>query len=654
MDNDGLNHQVEAYDQWRKGISREIGHYQGWLNKNSLLSDEITEKLQGRIQRLKSDGLTIAFVGEFSRGKTELINALFFTGFGQRMLPSQAGRTTMCPSEIFFDPSESPCLKLLPIETRHQEHPVSHYKSDDVHWKVLPLRTNDPVSMRELLNQVSESKSVSFEEARKLGFDVGTLEKDLEHPGQVLIPAWRHALVNMDHPVLRQGVRILDTPGLNSLGAEPELTVSMLPRADAILFVLDADAGVTASDMDIWMRHLRGNDPQSHTLKFAVLNKIDTLMDELRSAAETRAMIETVRISTAEQLGLDIESVLPLSARQGLIGRIRGDQKLLQESRLEELEQLIAEQLITRKEKQVTTELVADILGMLQNSVSILSAREASLSDRLERVEEGGVGTDYLKELTTKTQTDYNFYYKKLFTLRSSRRLMKSQAMILGRLLNSERFEQHARLTQEELVSSWTTLGMGRSIVNFFHALENDLANLRHESVLAGKMVTSIYQRYNQGLPGGEQLEPRPFDLQRTLDQLGQLQNRAERFRLQASTLFSEQTVVVKRFFNTLVLEARDLYLGVSEDAQRWPQEALMPLLQNTLEQKESLEHQIKRLKELSATARDTRSQQRKLQQMIQDIRSEIQEAENIQRRLRRPAPQSLQQKVVNLPGAVR
>lgn len=654
MDNDGLNHQVEAYDQWRKGISREIGRYQGWLNKNSLLSDEITEKLQGRIQRLKSDGLTIAFVGEFSRGKTELINALFFTGFGQRMLPSQAGRTTMCPSEIFFDPSETPCLKLLPIETRHQEHPVSHYKSDDVHWKVLPLRTNDPVSMRELLNQVSESKSVSFEEARKLGFDVGTLEKDLEHPGQVLIPAWRHALVNMDHPVLRRGVRILDTPGLNSLGAEPELTVSMLPRADAILFVLDADAGVTASDMDIWMRHLRGNDPQSHTLKFAVLNKIDTLMDELRSPAETRAMIETVRISTAEQLGLDIESVLPLSARQGLIGRIRGDQNLLQESRLEDLEQLIAEQLITRKEKQVTTELVADILGMLQNSVSILSAREASLSDRLERIEEGGVGTDYLKELTTKTQADYNFYYKKLFTLRSSRRLMKSQAMILGRLVNSERFEQHARLTQEELVSSWTTLGMGRSIVNFFHALENDLANLRHESVLAGKMVTSIYQRYNQGLPGGEQLEPRPFDLQRTLDQLGQLQNRAERFRLQASTLFSEQTVVVKRFFNTLVLEARDLYLGVSEDAQRWPQEALMPLLQNTLEQKESLEHQIKRLKELSATARDTRSQQRKLQQMIQDIRSEIQEAENIQRRLRRPAPQSLQQKVVNLPGAVR
>ena len=51
----------------------------------------------------QADGITLAFAGEFSRGKTELINALFFADYGQRMLPSQAGRTTMCPTEIFFD-----------------------------------------------------------------------------------------------------------------------------------------------------------------------------------------------------------------------------------------------------------------------------------------------------------------------------------------------------------------------------------------------------------------------------------------------------------------------------------------------------------------------------------------------------------------------
>ena len=37
---------------------------------------------------------------------------------------------------------------------------------------------------------------------------------------------------------LRQGLRILDTPGLNALGSEPELTLSMLPSAQAIIFLL--------------------------------------------------------------------------------------------------------------------------------------------------------------------------------------------------------------------------------------------------------------------------------------------------------------------------------------------------------------------------------------------------------------------------------
>lgn len=65
------------------------------------------------------DELTIAFVGEYSRGKTELINALFFSDFGQRMLPAQAGRTTMRPTELFFDRNhQENYLLLLPIETR--------------------------------------------------------------------------------------------------------------------------------------------------------------------------------------------------------------------------------------------------------------------------------------------------------------------------------------------------------------------------------------------------------------------------------------------------------------------------------------------------------------------------------------------------------
>ena len=72
------------------------------------------------------------------------------------------------------------------------------------------------------------------------------------------MPAWRHALINYPHPLLKRGLVVLDTPGLNAIGAEPELTLGLLPSAHATVFILGADTGVTKSDLAIWRDHLGG------------------------------------------------------------------------------------------------------------------------------------------------------------------------------------------------------------------------------------------------------------------------------------------------------------------------------------------------------------------------------------------------------------
>ena len=77
---------------------------------------------------LHSDRLTVAFVAEFSRGKTELINAIFFSDFKRRLLPSAAGRTTMCPTELFCDEQiDQDYIRLLPIETRLENTSIAEY-----------------------------------------------------------------------------------------------------------------------------------------------------------------------------------------------------------------------------------------------------------------------------------------------------------------------------------------------------------------------------------------------------------------------------------------------------------------------------------------------------------------------------------------------
>ena len=242
----------------------------------------------------------LAFLAEFSRGKTELINAMFFSGYGQRLLPSDVGRTTMCPTEIFYDSAEEPYVRLLPIETRQSEESISALKHKPVEWVRIKLNVDSQEDMAEALSKLAEVKTVSIQDAALLGLleesDFVTTTVIRKNQGKVEIPCWRHAMINFPHPLLKSGLVILDTPGVNALGTEPELTLSMIPSAHAVLFLLALDTGVTKSDLKVWQEYVR--DYVSR--RVAVLNKVDLAWDELKNQKDIDAGVERQLDETAE------------------------------------------------------------------------------------------------------------------------------------------------------------------------------------------------------------------------------------------------------------------------------------------------------------------------------------------------------------------
>ena len=648
-----LSQQVEAYHNWKKELIRQIGRYRLWLQDNDLFSEDVSTRIRNGLELLIEDELTIAFAGEYSRGKTELINALFFSGYGQRMLPSQAGRTTMCPTELFYDRSANQnYLLLLPIETRTGELSLQQLRKQPEHWVRHDLDEHDPEVMREVLAEVARTKSVTPQQARKLGFDEDMLEHDRSNPGNVLVPAWRNAQISIRHPLFERGLRILDTPGLNALGSEPELTISMLPRAHAIIFVLSADTGVTASDMAIWNEHIDTEYADHRAGRFAVLNKIDVLWDDLQGEQHTNDAIERVRGYTADHLGIRQQDVIPLSAKQGLISRVRNDDALFKRSNIDQLEQLIVRRILMHKEELITQNLINDLLGMLQNSQAAMQIRLLALEE--ERTACTGATADKasIARLAERAHKDYDFYYKKLITLRSSRRLMDSQGEMLRKLVSEERFEAHAAKVRLKMSKSWTTAGMNAAMDHFFELLETDLTNLLSEGHLAEKMVGAIYRRYNED-NRARHLEPIPLRAGRHVIAVRELRKKARRFRVSPKNLLTEQSLLVRRFFNVMVGEARTLHARVRADVERWPHEALLPVMQYSMEQKQLLEHQIRRLRDMVRTDRDTRSERERLDHTIADLRKQLELADAMMRQIRKPAPTLLQQKVVNISGAV-
>src|SRR5256884_5822675 len=155
MQSRDLAARFEAYSDWRRRLSAGISGLHGWLPQQELADAHSDLAIQRLLERLHQDKLVVAFVAEFSRGKSELINAIFFADFGQRLLPSAAGRTTMCPTELLYDATRPPSICLLPIETRLKEASVAELKSYPDEWITLPLDLSSAEHMSDALTRVS-------------------------------------------------------------------------------------------------------------------------------------------------------------------------------------------------------------------------------------------------------------------------------------------------------------------------------------------------------------------------------------------------------------------------------------------------------------------------------------------------------------------
>lgn len=165
-----FNEQFDQHGTWRRQFALRLKLLAEWLKDHDLLDAAVEERLSRLESQVRSDKVMVAFVAEFSRGKSELINAIFFAGYGRRIMPASAGRTTMCPTELGYDADVPPCLRLLPIETRLQSQALMEWRAVPEKWTRIDLDVNDPAQLAQALEKVAEVRHVTKQDAKALGF----------------------------------------------------------------------------------------------------------------------------------------------------------------------------------------------------------------------------------------------------------------------------------------------------------------------------------------------------------------------------------------------------------------------------------------------------------------------------------------------------
>jgi hypothetical protein len=601
MRNLEFKEQLHEYTQWREQLMRSIEMYREWRRRYGMSDLHSTDTILNILNGLENDRITLAFAAEFSRGKTELINALFFAETGVRLLPSSPGRTTMCPTEIFYDKAGGSYIRVLSIETRLEDESLIEYKQKPECWKQITLDCESPAQMQEAFKQLVATKVVSREVADKLGLwnEHEAAEQGMANATTVEIPYWRHALISFPHPLLMEGLCILDTPGLNALGTEPELTLSMLPSAQAIVFVLAADTGVTKSDLEMWRNHICSARNSKQGLA-VVMNKIDAMWEDLVGENGYEASIKKQISTSATILKLDENLIFPVSAKQALLAKINENPELLVKSRIAALENYLSDDILKQRRRILMDTVIRDIGFLVTESYNLTETKLTNAAKQLEEFMKMDFDNkDMTGKLMSETRDRQKAYATNVENFQASRRVFTVQAKILIDSFAKEKIDVIIKETKEEMSKSLTTYGMKKSIRKLFDELRDLLQDSIDITNETRRLVKAIHKKF-QDEYGFKEIEPQLFSIKQYQDELEAIFAEGEAFRTSAKTTMTEQSIVVNKLYSTLIVKARNVLKQAHKDALTWSNGVLTPLMHQIKDHKKQIESRLMMLKKIN------------------------------------------------------
>lgn len=622
--------EFERYSSWRNGVSGRILALRDWLAAQELDDAETDLKLKQLLERLEEDRLNVAFVAEFSRGKSELINAIFFSDYRQRVLPSSAGRTTMCPTELFYEAGSAPTISLLPIQTKSREGTVSDFKRHREEWTTLPLDVSSADQMSETLMRLSDTMQVSGDIATEYGLinpDDEETMRALQRDGAVEIPRWRHALINFPHPLLEQGLVILDTPGLNAIGTEPELTLNLLPSAHAVLFILAADTGVTKSDIEIWRKHIAPLQGGSRG-RLVVLNKIDGLWDDLKSTDQVNAEIARQVRTSAVQLELPESQIYPISAQKALVAKVQHNAALLEKSRLPELEAALTAELIPCKQDLVRESTQGAIEDVVVKTIELLEARLSNVQDQIEELEGlRGKNRDVVAQIMLKVNQESRQFEKGINQFKALRTIFAHHASKLRKHLGMQRLHAEVKKTRADMDDSRFSREMRGAMLGFFSAMKGNLSKAGYQVDEIQAMMTAMYRKFSDE-HGLASVNPPSHSLTRfhkEIERLERIFN--ERFNTVLQMLTQGQRSLTAKFFETLASRVVHVYEIANRETEAWMRALIAPMETQVREHQMQLKRRLEsvqrihdatetlddRIKELGANVEATTRQMEQL-----------------------------------------
>jgi uncharacterized coiled-coil DUF342 family protein len=427
---------------------------------------------------------------------------------------------------------------------------------------------------------------------------------------------------------------ILDTPGLNAIGTEPELTLSLLPNAHAVLFLLAADTGVTKTDIDIWRHHIAAVQSGSQG-RLVVLNKIDGLWDELKTPQQVDAEIARQVVITADQLDLSADQIYPVSAQKALLAKIRHDDALLAKSRLPALEAALSGELIPCKQELVRSSTEGAIVDVVVKTTELLEARLAGMQDQIDELESlRGKNRDVVAHMMVKANQEKQTFEKGLVQFQALKNVFASHASVLQVYLGMDTLRSEVRKTRESMENSAFSMGLRSAMERFFEHVKTNMDKAGHQADEIQSMMKAMYFKFSEE-HGLAAVSPPEFSLLRFQKELQRLERVFdERFNNFAALLRNGQFQLTARFFETVASKVVQIFEIANRETVGWLKALMAPMETQVREHHMQLKRRLESVQRIHAATETLDERIRELAVSADGARQQIEDLATLNQRV--------------------
>jgi len=461
----------------------------------------------------------------------------------------------------------------------------------------LPLNISSGDGMLEAFKQVSLTKKVTIDVAKSYGlFDEEDPDAALEvdENGMVEISQWRHAIVNFPHPLLKEGLIIVDTPGLNAIGTEPELTLNLIPNAHAVLFILAADTGVTKSDIDVWRNHI-GSGPG----RMVVLNKIDSMWDELRTHEEIETQLARQVATVAHTLALEEKQIFPVSAQKGLVAKINKDAPLLAKSRLPALEYALSKELIPAKQSIIRSQLAAEVAEITNAQQAIINSRGRNVVEQmLELKSLRGKNMNVIEHMMKRVDAEKKEFDASLIRMQGTRAVFTRLSTEVYTSLGMDILREEIRKTRETMEKSYLSVGLRDAIKQFFAQVKLNLIVSNKKTDEISEMMSVMYRKFSTE-HGLALSAPMAFSLEKYIKELEAIEVVYQKQFNATTMLTNTRVALVHKFFDSVAARVKQNFLQANKDVEAWQKVVMAPLEAQIREHKAQLKNRMQSIQRI-------------------------------------------------------